>query len=127
MKQMTMLFLLALTGCASNVALKDAADTTRAVGTLSAWGATHRMEVMLDGKRYEGEWVRNPCTTDACHGIYRNDTLGLHRRHTSKGSKATLESADGERLVCEWVSHLADVKGTCQTQDGHQFRLKAGD
>jgi hypothetical protein len=127
MKQMTMLFLLALTGCASNVALKDAADTTRAVGTLSAWGATHRMEVMLDGKRYEGESVRIPCTTDACHGIYRNDTLRLHKGHVSKGNKATLESADGERLVCEWVSHLTDVKGTCQTQDGRQFRLKSGD
>lgn len=127
MKQMTILLLLALTGCASNVALKDAADTTQAVGTLSAWGPTHRMEIMLDGKRYEGESVRNPCTTDACHGIYRNDTLRLHRGHTSKGSKATLESADGERLVCEWVSHLTDVKGTCQTQDGRQFRLKAGD
>jgi len=69
MKQMTILFLLALTGCASNVTLKDAADTTQAMGTLSAWGPTHRMEVMLDGKRYEGESVRNPCTTDAIGGI----------------------------------------------------------
>lgn len=127
MKQVTILFLLALTGCASNVALKDAADTTQAVGTLSAREPTHRMEVMLDGKRYEGESVRIPCTTDACRGLYRNDTLRLHKGHVSKGNKATLESKDGERLVCEWVSHLTDAEGTCHAQDGRQFRLKAGD
>jgi len=50
MKLLTILPLLLLAGCASNVALKDASDATQAVGTLHlAWLQPNSLEVTLDG------------------------------------------------------------------------------
>jgi len=122
---MTTLFLLILTGCASNVALKDSADVTQAVGTLSlSWLQANSMEVTLEGKRYVGEWTSEPCLNEYCRGVYRN-VQKLHRRHIDKGY-AILKSKDGGQLECVWVSHLPDVQGECRAQDGRQFRLKAG-
>jgi len=121
--QLSMLLL--LTGCAANVALTDSADSIQGMGTLHlTWLQPHALEVQLDGKRYEGDWTSTLCTTDGCRGVYRN-VLKIHRRHINKG-QAVLVTKDGDRLTCEWVSHLPDVEGTCGTQDGRLFRLKAG-
>ncbi len=114
--------LIALTGCASNVALKDASDATQAVGTLTlTWLIHNSMEVTLDGKRYVGEWDSKRCLNVECRGVYGN-VAKVHRRHIDKG-QAILESREGDRLDCEWVSHLPDVQGTCRARDGRVFKL----
>lgn len=125
MKLLTILSVLLLTGCASNVALKDADDTTQAVGTLYLrWLQPNAIEVTLDGKRYEGDWTMNRCllSDSECRGPYRN-VPKIHRRHISQG-QATLTSREGDRLECEWVSHLPDLRGTCWAQDGRLFKLE---
>ena len=59
---MLILPLIAMAGCSSNVALKDDSNTTQAVGTLTlTWLQPNSMEVMLDGKRYVGEWDSERC------------------------------------------------------------------
>lgn len=122
MKLLTILPLLLLAGCASNVALKDANDATQAVGILHlAWLQPNSMEVSLDGKRYVGEWDSERCLNVECRGAYRNVSK-IHRRHINQ-SQAILKSREGDRLDCEWVSHLPDVQGTCRAQDGKVFKL----
>ena len=124
MKLLTILPLLLLAGCASNVALKDTSDATQAVGTLHlGWLQANSMEVMLDGKRYVGKWDSERCLNVECRGVYRNVSK-VHRRHIEKG-QALLKSRDGDHLDCEWVSHLPDVQGTCRAQDGRVFKLVA--
>lgn len=120
---MLILPLIALTGCASNVALKDDSNSTKAVGTLKlTWLAPHSIEVTLDGVRYEGKWNIERCTTFSdCPTTY--GLVGkYHRRHLAKG-KSQLKSKDGDRIDCEWISHLPDVQGTCRAQDGRMFKL----
>ena len=119
---MLILPLIALAGCASNVALKDTSDTPQAVGTLTlTWLIHNSMEVTLDGKRYAGEWDSERCLNVECRGVYGN-VAKVHRRHIDKG-QAILKSREGDRLDCEWVSHLPDVQGTCRAQDGRVFKL----
>ena len=119
---MLILPLIALTGCASSVVLKDAADTPQAMGTLTlTWLLNNYMEVTLDGKRYVGEWDSERCLDVECRGGYSNVSK-VHRRHIREG-QATLKSMEGDSLNCKWVSHLPDVKGTCRAQDGRVFKL----
>jgi hypothetical protein len=119
---MLILPLVALAGCASNVALKDARDATQAMGTLTlTWLHSNTMEVTLDGKRYEGEWDSERCLDVECRGAY-STVSKVHRRHIREG-QAVLKTKEGDRLDCEWVSHLPDVKGTCRTLDGRTFKL----
>lgn len=120
---MLILPLLALAGCASNVALKDDSNATQAVGTLTlTWLQPNSMEVTLDGKRYVGEWDSERCLDAECRGAYRAMSK-VHRRHIREG-QAVLKTKEGDRMDCEWVSHLPDVKGTCRSQDGRTFRLE---
>lgn len=121
-RRMLILPLIALAGCASNVVLKDASDTPQAVGTLTlTWLAHNSMEVTLDGKRYVGEWDSERCLNMECRGAYSN-VPKVHRRHIREG-KAVLTTREGDRLDCEWVSHLPDVQGMCRAQDGRVFKL----
>jgi hypothetical protein len=119
---MLILPLIALMGCASNVALKDANDATQAVGTLTMrWLVHDSMEVALDGKRYVGEWESERCLNLECREGYRNVSKA-HRRHIREG-QAVLKTSEGDRLDCDWVSHLPDVQGMCRAQDGRVFKL----
>lgn len=119
---MLILSLITLTGCASNVPLKDASDATQTMGTLTlTWLVHNSMEVTLDGKRYVGEWDNEHCLEAECRGVYWN-VPKAHRRHIAKG-QANLTSGEGDRLDCKWLSHLPDVQGTCRAQDGRTFKL----
>jgi len=121
-RPMLILPLIALAGCASNEVLKDVSDTPQAVGTLTlTWLVHNSMEVTLDGKRYVGAWDSERCLNVECRGVYWN-VPKVHRRHIAKG-QANLTSRDGDRMDCEWVSHLPDVQGTCRAQDGRAFKL----
>lgn len=109
--------------CASPVVLVGP-DGAASAGTLTiAWLEPYDMEVQLDGKRYVGAWISSPCFTDACRGAYR-DVPRVHRRHIRQG-EAILTTTDGTRLDCRWVSHLPEVDGTCTSQDGRVFKLRA--
>jgi len=87
------------------------------------WRLPNTAEVQLDGKRYVGEWADSRCFTPQCRGAFFN-VPKIHRRHIRKGS-AELVAKDNTHLNCEWVSHDKEVIGTCRTQDGRQFNLKA--
>ncbi len=120
---MLILPLVALAGCASNVALKNDSNVTQAMGTLTlTWLQQNSMEVMLDGKRYVGEWDSDRCLNVECRGAYSTMSK-VHRRHIKEG-QAVLKTKEEDRMDCKWVSHLPDVKGTCRTQDGRVFRLE---
>lgn len=123
-KWMLILLLPLLSACASQVALTTPDGVRQAEGTLSvAWLEPHAMEVVIDGKRYVGEWTSSACSTDECRGVYR-DVLRIHRRHIRQGH-AVLVAKDGSRVECEWVSHLPELDGTCKTQDGRVYKLKS--
>ncbi|MEW6400281.1 MAG: hypothetical protein AB1649_00705 [Chloroflexota bacterium] len=123
MKQLMLILpLIVLAGCASNVSLKDDLNVTHAVGTLTlSWLHPNSMEVMMDGKRYVGEWDSERCLNVECRGDYSNLPT-VHRRHIRHG-QATLKSREGDRMDCEWASHPPEVEGTCRTQDGRAFLL----
>ncbi len=125
MHKWLLIFLLPLlTACASQVPITASDPADRIVGTLGvAWLEPKVMEVVVDGKRYTGEWSSQICATDECRGAYRN-VLRIHRRHIRKGH-AVLVAADGSRVECEWVSHLPELEGTCKTQDGRVYKLKS--
>lgn len=118
--------LLLLVGCATDVALTGIDDKTAGSGTLDLmWLQPHSIDILLDGKRYEGLWTSSLCATDACRGIYANASR-IHSRHISSG-QAHLQAKDGSALECKWVSHLPKVEGTCRAQDGRKFSLKQAD
>ncbi|MCP5277919.1 MAG: hypothetical protein H6935_06080 [Thiobacillus sp.] len=125
MKPLTILALLLLAGCTSNLALKDTSNAAQAVGTLNLhWLQPNSIEVTLEGRRYKGDWTMSRCLPAdyQCRGPYLS-VPKVHRRHISQG-QATLTSREGDSLECKWVSHLPDVRGTCRTQDGRLFSLE---
>jgi hypothetical protein len=117
------LALVMLGGCSSHVALTGQDDVEATVGILvPTWLEPQSMEVLLDGKRYVGEWSSSACFTDECRGVFRN-VLRIHRRHIRKG-EAVLAAPDGGRLECRWVSYPPKMDGICRTQDGRVYKLK---
>jgi hypothetical protein len=98
---MLILPLIALAGCASNVALKDASDATQAVGTLTlTWLIHNSMEVTLDGKRYVGEWDSERCLNVECRGVYGNVpkyivVISTRARRSWNPGRATAWTASG--------------------------------
>lgn len=123
-KLLTPLAISLLAGCGTtNVALSEAGKPEAGAGTLHiAWLGPDRAEIVLDGRRYVGEWADSRCFTPQCRGEFFN-VPKIHRRHIRKGS-AELVAPDDSRLNCEWVSHEKKVIGTCQASDGRQFKLK---
>jgi hypothetical protein len=131
--------LLLLTGCATTDRAPSSADKHEAGSNTTMIALQPRntgeirkyvlqlpnvAEVRLDGKKYVGEWSDSRCSTPECLGEFMS--VPKHNRmHVRKGS-AEFVAEDNTRLSCEWVSLLKKVIGTCQTQDGRQFNLKAG-
>lgn len=113
-----------LNGCATISDLQSP-DAQQISGVLSVdWIEPHAIEIQYAGMRYTGDWTSHVCKTDACRGRFRN-VLKIHRRHIHQGH-AVLNANNGSSLVCEWVSHLPEVHGTCRAQDGSLFKLKSG-
>ena len=113
-----------LNGCTTTLDLKGS-DAPQVSGVLSVdWIEPHAIVIQHDGMRYSGDWSSRVCTTDACRGVFRN-VLKIHRRHIHQG-RAVLAAKNGSSLVCEWVSHLPELDGTCRAQDGSLFKLKSG-
>lgn len=82
--------------------------------------ATQYPDVRLGHARHPDGHRRGQGCSCRC-SPYR-DVPRIHRRHIDKG-QAVLKTKEGERLDCEWVSHLPDVQGTCRAQDGRVFKL----
>ena len=82
----------------------------------------HAMAVVVDGKRYAGDWTSAQCFTDPCRGVFRN-VPRIYRRHVHHG-EAELTAKDGARLACDWVSYRDHVQGTCTTADGTKLPLQ---
>lgn len=114
---------LLLGGCAGNVALTAGDGRPAGDGVLRmVWIEPHDLEIRIGGKRYVGPWSTERCTFAACGTDYQRANR-LHKRHFRKG-QATLVAEDGDRLVCEWVSHLPEVNGTCQDSAGRGYILR---
>lgn len=125
MKTWTMTLLpLLLAGCATTkVSLSPVDEAIAGTGTLQiVWLLPNTAEILLDGKRYVGEWSGSRCFTSQCRGEFWN-VPKLHRRHIRRSS-AELVAKDNTRLHCEWVSHDEEVIGSCQADNGGKFKLE---
>jgi hypothetical protein len=75
-----------------------------------------RVEVVLDGKTYRGDWrVEGPTTEQ------RVETSYPHRRHIGAVSNI-LNADDGSKLVCQWKTHGNVADGSC-VSGGREYPL----
>ncbi len=123
MRQFLVLTLLLwLGGCAHDLSMTASDGRPAGEGVLRlTWVEPHDLEVRIGGKRYVGPWSTEHCTQESCGEAYQRATPN-HKRHFRKG-QATLVAEDGDRLVCEWVSHLPEVKGVCHSSAGQRYSL----
>jgi len=121
----TLLVISLLVGCSTtNLDLSSADNHEANAGSLTlTWLFPKSAEVLLDGKRYVGEWSDRHCLTPECRGEFES-VLGVHRSHIRRGT-AKLVAHDNARLSCEWVSHYKDFIGSCRSDEGKQYRLRA--
>ena len=125
-RKIAVLFALGLLGGCSttNLDLSSADSHEANAGTLTlTWLFPKSAEVLLDGKRYVGEWSDRRCLTPECRGEFES-VQGVHRSHIRRGT-AKLVAHDSARLNCEWVSHYKDFIGSCRSDEGKQYRLRA--
>lgn len=114
-----------LVGCSSTNLNLSSADSHKAyAGTLTlTWLYPKSAEVLLDGKRYVGEWSDRRCFTQDCRGEFVG-VLRIHRSHIRRGT-AKLLAKDNSALNCEWVSHFKEFIGKCSSSEGKQYRLRS--
>lgn len=85
--------------------------------------AAQRAEIVLDGRRYIGEWRERRCFTPECRGAFWN-IASVQRKHVRRGV-AELAAPAAAPLSCEWVRHRDDIVGRCTAGDDRTFRLTA--
>ncbi len=108
----------------TDLALSSADKPNANMGTLKlVWLYPKSAEILLDGKRYTGEWSDRRCLTPECRGEYES-VRGVHRSHIRRGA-ARLIAQDNSRLACEWVSHYKEFTGSCRSDAGKHYRLQA--
>ncbi len=114
-----------LSGCSTtNLELSSADNPKADTSTLTLiWLYPKSAEIMLDGKRYVGEWSDRRCFTQECHGEFLG-VLRIHRSHIRRGT-AKLFADDNNTLNCEWVSHFKEFIGKCSGSEGKQYRLQS--
>ncbi len=118
MKSMLMFALAALLAAPSL-----AADTPTPTLSLNL-STDARAGIDLGGRRFDGEWRETRCPSTSCRGEFRYIQTA-HRQHVRRGT-ATLRSADGGRLDCQWVRHDARLFGSCASQEGKTYALVQG-
>ncbi|KAB2311463.1 hypothetical protein F8A87_06545 [Betaproteobacteria bacterium SCN2] len=114
-----------LVGCSTtNLDLSSADNHKAYAGSLTlTWQYPKSAEILLNGKRYVGEWSDRRCITPTCRGEYES-VQGIHRSHIRRGA-AKLLADDNSALNCEWVSHFKEYIGICSSSDGMQYRLQS--
>lgn len=125
--KIAVLFVLGLLGgcSATRLDLSSTDNHETYAGSLTlTWLYPKSAEVLLNGKRYVGEWSDRRCLTPACRGEYEG-VQGVHRSHIHRGA-AKLLADDNSSLSCEWVSHFKEFIGKCSSSDGKQYRLQSG-
>lgn len=114
---------LLLAGCAVGMSVTGGDGRAAGEGVVRlAWVEPHELQVNIDGKRYVGPWSTEHCTVESCAELYRQ-TPRLHLRHLRQGH-ATLRADNGDRLDCEWTTHLPKLDGICRSPDGRRFVLQ---
>jgi hypothetical protein len=124
MKRICMLSLvLLLGGCTAGGPIAGGEASTRDEAVLTPlFFAPKFVEVELYGKRYSGAWATVPGQDPERWKLFG----GAVRHHVAhmREAQAALDAADGARLTCRWVSHHADVNGTCVDGEGRRYRLQ---
>lgn len=115
--------LVLLASCSTDVALIRNTDEIIGHGVLSlSLLDQNRIEVLLEGKVFAGEWNSLQCSIESCRDIY-SQYRRSHRRHFHTG-QAVLHAQDGTGMECSWISHLSSLDGFCITMDGDHYALK---
>lgn len=124
MKRIVMLTLvLLLAGCAATGPLSGSEASTRDEPVLTPlFFAPKFVEVELHGKRYSGAWATVPGQDPDRWKVF-GSAVRHHVAHMRE-AQAALDTADGARLTCRWVSHHAEVTGTCVDGKGSRYRLQ---
>lgn len=104
-----------LTACSSTGHLTPASPNAPISGTVTRGIVEpHRIEVVLDGKVYRGEWRTEAAPEHPEANSY------LHKRHVGK-VKSTLRADDGAQLSCVWLVHGQTGNGSCVTPDNREY------
>lgn len=106
-----------VSACSSTGSLQSSNPDSAISGTLTR-GLLNpgRVEVVLNGKTYRGNWrVEEPTAEQRAEISYP------HRRHIGTVN-STLSADDGGKLVCHWKTHSDIAEGSC-VADGREYPL----
>ena len=101
---------LMLAACATTGTLQSATGAATISGTLTrSLFEPHRVEVILDGRKYHGEWRTGAPTQEQL----KAKTLP-HKRHFGQ-VQSVLVADDGSKLDCRWQTHEMTGTGSCSS------------
>lgn len=106
-----------VSACSSTGSMHGSNPDSAISGTVTrGFSDLGRVEVVLNGKTYRGDWrVEGPTAEQ------RAETSYPHRRHIGAVS-STLNADDGDKLVCHWETHGNVADGSC-VSGGREYPL----
>lgn len=107
---------LTLTGCALNYRLLE--DGKEHAGSFSTPSRT--MEVEIEGEKYTGTLSQGMSTGVTTMYTRRGPVIGTGVAGSGQFN-ATMRSASGKVLVCQFSSAMGTGSGTCEGLDGRRF------
>lgn len=105
-----------LSGCALNYRLLE--DGKEHAGSFSTPSRT--MEVVIDGEKYTGTLSQGMSTGVTTMYTRRGPVMGTGVAGSGQFN-ATMQSASGKVLVCQFSSAMGTGSGTCEGLDGRRF------
>lgn len=116
-------------GCSHRLTLQ-APDGTAGTGSASRGFGAGSLEVVLDGRRYEGRWTAATEGAVAFGTLLAGSRMAVGSGVTAGGSRglALLRSAEGGTLRCEFVySGMSSAGfGVCEDGQGKRYDLMIG-
>lgn len=111
----------ALTGCAGNLRLLDGQQAH--LGRFESLGKT--MEVNINGERYSGTYITN--ASSGFGTVYSGTSFAtINTFNGGSQGMATLTSATGKFIRCEFMYQGMNAQGACQDSLGQRYQLIAG-
>ena len=99
---------LLLAACATTGTLESPKAAGQISGTLTrSLFEPYRVEIILDGKKYQGEWR----TTEPTSEQYKT-TAWPHKKHIGQVHSVLIADA-GSKLDCRWQTHGETGTGSC--------------
>lgn len=109
----------ALAACTTTSQLRPTTPDAPISGTVTrGWLEPYRVEIVLDGKPYRGEW-----RTLALSPEQLKETSYPHRKHAGE-VRTTLSAEDGSHLDCDFRIGGSVDEGTCIGPNKRQYQLR---